>query len=352
MNNLLQLYGWDHYCTQQANEHNEHEVGRIKSVNKTNYDLITSSGAVKGELTGQLLYASNEDDLPKTGDWVKIMPFDSQCIITEVLPRYSELSRKEVGRKSNKQLLASNIDKAFLIQGLDQDFNPRRLERVVTALKDADIEPIILLNKVDTREDASDQVEQIKSNLPDVTTVAISALKNIGLTTLNDMLQTQQTYILLGSSGAGKSTLLNALLGEERQKTNDISDAVGKGKHTTTNRELFTMPNGSIIIDTAGVREFGLALDDIDSLTLTFTDISELAKQCRYTDCTHMDEPECAVLEALENDQLDEALYNSYIKLRSEAEHYAASTQDKKRKGKDLSKLVRNMKRYNIKKRY
>ncbi|WP_289053471.1 ribosome small subunit-dependent GTPase A [Carboxylicivirga marina] len=352
MNQNIQLYGWKHFQLKTNISIDDNEIGRIRNVNKTNYDILTNQGILKGELTGQLLFTVSNEERPQTGDWVKIMPFDQQCIITEVLTRYNQLARKELGKKTDKQILATNINGAFIVQGLDRDFNPRRLERMLTTLNDANIEPFILLNKADIAEEAEENVQLIRENHPNIPVLKISALTKEGLEQIESLLQPQLTYIMIGSSGVGKSTILNNLMHNEVQKTNTISEAVGKGKHTTTSRELFLLDNGSVLIDTAGMREFGLALDDIESVTLSFDDINQLGKGCRYSDCTHIDEPGCTVLEAIDKGKLEESVYHSYIKLRSEAEHYAASTQDKKRKGKDLSKLVRNMKRYNIKKRY
>lgn len=348
----INQYGWRYYC--QLTNHNQEDsaIGRIRSVNKTNFDVITNDGVLKGELTGQLLFSASNDERPQTGDWVTIQIFETQCIITEVLPRHTVIARKVAGRKTDKQVIAANVDVAFIVQGLDRDFNVRRLERMVTALTDAQISPVILLNKADLNTEAKQLKAQIKDNLPQVPCYTLSAINQEGIERIMDLLEAERTYVLIGSSGAGKSTLLNSLMGKETQKTNEVSEAVGKGKHTTTSRELFVLPNGSLVIDTAGVREFGLALENIEAVALTFDDISALAKQCRYTDCSHVNEPGCAVVKALDEGILQHESYDSFIKLRSEAEHYAATQQDKKRKGRDLSKLVRDMKRQNIKKRY
>lgn len=351
MDNYITKYGWQHYC--QQTEYSElNQIGRILTVNKTNYSIAGEQGIITGELTGQMLYSSESEDLPQTGDWVEIMPFDSQCIITNRLPRINYLARKLVGKTSEKQVIAANVDAAFIVQGLDRDFNPRRLHRMILALNDAKVEPIVVLNKSDLDSEAEQKVLLIKKDHPSIKVILISALKGIDLSKIEEQLESHKTYVLLGSSGAGKSTLLNALIGSDIQKTNIISDAVGKGKHTTTARELFVLPNGSLIIDTAGVREFGLALDSVESVALTFSDIDALSASCKYDDCAHVDEPECAVLAAIEDGTLDESIYQSYLKLKSEAEHYKATQQEKKQKGKDLARLVKDMKRQNIKKRY
>ncbi|WP_430816616.1 ribosome small subunit-dependent GTPase A [Carboxylicivirga sp. RSCT41] len=352
MNNQLNTYGWHYYAQLTQTQQNIDEVGRIRTVNKTSYEVMTNKGMLKGEVSGKLLFTAEAEEMPQTGDWVKIMPYDEQCIITEVLPRFSTLARKEAGKKYDRQIIAVNINQAFIVQGLDRDFNPRRLERMVTALNDAGITPNILLNKIDISDNVEEKLAAIKSNIPNSSIHAISALNKNGINDLVRLLEPEQTYILVGSSGAGKSTLINALMGNDVQETKQTSEAVGKGVHTTTRRELFALPNGSIITDTAGVREFGLALENNESIAETFTDIASLEQACYYKDCTHINEPGCAVLKAIDEGHLALELYDSYIKLKNESEHYAASVQDKKRKGRDLSKLVRNMKRYNIKKRY
>lgn len=352
MSNLLNTYGWLFYSQYANTTSNYDELGRIRTTNKTSYEVITNQGIKKGEITGKLLFASESNDMPQTGDWVKIIQYDTQCIITEVLPRFSTLARKEAGKKYTRQIMAVNINQAFIVQGLDRDYNSRRLERMVTVLKDAGVTANIILNKTDLINNVEDKINEIKGNIPNTSILAISALNNNGLEQLTNLLQSSQTYILIGSSGAGKSTLINALMNDNVQETKDTSLAVGKGVHTTTKRELFALQNGSIIIDTAGVREFGLALDNVESVANVFADISTFAQNCYYKNCTHINEPGCAVLKAIDEDYLSPDLYNSYIKLRSESEHYSASVQVKKRKGKDLSKLVKNMKRYNIKKRY
>jgi len=352
MENIIHQYGWLHYSQLQPNDFNEQYIGRIQSVQKTNYKVLTLQGSIRAELSGQLRYATEPSEWPQTGDWVEIIPYDAQCIIKAVLPRYSALARKESGKTSQKQMLAANIDQAILVQGLDRDFNPRRLERLVTALNDASIRPIIVLNKADLALDSAAKKALIERRMPHCPVYLASALHRQGLPALIQTLRPSSTSILIGSSGAGKSTLVNALLGSSEQKTAALSEAVGKGMHTTTNRELFALPNNSLVIDTAGIREFGLTLEDVESVEASFTTIDALAKNCYYADCTHSDEPGCAVLEALANKRLNPDVYTSFIKLRNETEHYRATLQEKKRKGKDISRLVRNMKRHNIKKKY
>lgn len=348
---LLEQYGWLTY-SQHLNSYDKVTCGRIITVHKTNYRVLTSAGIMIGELMGQLLYSAEPHELPQTGDWVKIITFDDQCIIKNVLPRETVLARKTAGKTTQTQVLAANICGAIIVQALNRDFNPRRLERMVTALNDAQIRPFIVLNKKDLSDSWEEQLNQIKERLHSTDVFAISALNKDGLNTIKAFLMPQLTYVLLGTSGAGKSTLLNALSNMELQETQSLSNAVNKGKHTTTGRELFPLDNGSLLIDSPGVREFALALDDIESVNMSFEDIDDLSQHCRYSDCTHTSEPGCAILKAIEENHLNSDVYNSYIKLRNEALHYQKTADEKKRKGKSIAKLVKNMKKQNIKKRY
>ncbi|MBI9060873.1 MAG: ribosome small subunit-dependent GTPase A [Marinilabiliaceae bacterium] len=342
----LYPFGWNAKLNQLLPNYPEEMIpGRIMTVHKTNYIVQTASGEYTCELAGQLQFNKLPEDLPHTGDWVLLLPYDPMGIITEVLPRHTVLARKYPGKTTGKQVLVTNVDMAILVQGLDRDFNPARLERMLVGLKDAGIKPIIALNKMDLSEESAQQIHLIQELLPDVAVYGISAITGEGLQELEGTMEQGLTYVLLGTSGAGKSTLLNALSHQMIQKTNAMSDTVGKGKHTTTNRELFLLPNGCLMIDTPGVREFALALDDTDAVASTFSEIERLAHQCRYHDCSHTSEAGCAVIEAVENHELDESVYNSYLKLKREADHYAASTLDKKRKSKDLSRLIKNMKK-------
>lgn len=346
MNTSLYPFGWNEKLNQLLHNYPEEMIpGRVMTVHKTNYIVQTASGEYTCELAGQLQFNRQPEDLPHTGDWVLLLPYDPTGIITEVMPRHTLLARKYPGKTTGKQVLVTNVDVAILVQGLDRDFNPARLERMLVGLKDAGIQPIIALNKMDLSEESAQQIHLIQELLPDVAVYGISAITGEGLRELEGTMEQGLTYVLLGTSGAGKSTLLNALSHQMLQKTNAMSDAVGKGKHTTTNRELFLLPNGCLMIDTPGVREFALALNDTEAVASTFSDIERLAPHCRYHDCSHTSEAGCAVIEAVEHQELDESVYNSYLKLKREADHFAASTLDKKRKSKDLSRLIKHMKK-------
>jgi len=347
----LKTYGYNNY-SETYHDVSPEDLGRIITVHKTNYKIITESGFKTGELTGQMLYSLPQSELPQTGDWVEIITYDESCIITKVLPRKTTLSRKTAGRTSDMQILATNVDTALIVQGVDRDFNINRLERMIVALLDAKIKCIIVMNKIDLDANWQNKVEKVRSRLPDTIIIAISALNNIAMDAIQMQLIPQQTYIMIGSSGAGKSTLLNQLLKKEIQQTQTMSTSVGKGRHTTTNREMFVLSNGSLLIDSPGVREFGLALSDSDSVNTSFSNIQQLSENCRYKNCSHTNEPDCAILNALEDGSLLIEEYNSYLKLRDEAFHYQQTVIEKKKKGKNLAKLVKDMKIKNIKGRY
>lgn len=349
----LYTYGWD----EQMNKHlrnypQEMVAGRVLTVHKTNYNVITSNGEYSCELSGQMQFNKTQNEWPHTGDWVMLLPFDNKGIITEVLPRKTVLARKYPGKTTDKQILTVNIDTAILVQGMDRDYNPARLERMLVGLNDAGINAIIVLNKIDIAPDAQQQIDHIRHLIPDTPVIGLSAMYGDQMEQLNALMQSKLTYVLLGTSGAGKSTLLNYLANQDLQKTNALSDAVGKGQHTTTGRELFLLPNGSLMIDTPGVREFALALDQPEMVASAFNEIDRLSRLCKYKDCTHTNEAGCAVIEAVHQHNLDEAVYNSYLKLKREADHYAASSMDKKRKSKDISKLVKKMKKDKIHRKY
>ena len=346
MNTSLYPFGWHQEWDQYLTSYPQEMIpGRILTVHKTNYSVQTARGEYTCELAGQLQFNTLHEELPHTGDWVMLLPYTPTGIITAVLPRQTLLARKYPGKTTGKQVLVTNVDVALLVQGLDRDFNPARLERMLVSLTDAGITPLIVLNKIDLSDTADQQIEQVKKSISNVGVYAISAMTGEGVEQLETAMRSGCTYVLLGTSGAGKSTLLNALSHQMLQKTNALSDAVGKGKHTTTSRELFLLPNGCLMIDTPGVREFALALDQPDAVVSAFSEIEQLSQHCRYHDCSHTGEAGCAVIEAVDQHELDESVYLSYLKLKREADHYTASKQDKKRKSKDLSRLIKKVKK-------
>ncbi|MCU4166334.1 ribosome small subunit-dependent GTPase A [Carboxylicivirga caseinilyticus] len=347
---ILHKYGLNKYASQ-------HEIpplietGRVISVHKTNYRIITETGISLAELNGHLLFTLPAHELPQTGDWVRILTYNESHIITQILSRTTTLLRKSPGKTSDVQVLAANVDTALIIQGLDRDFNINRLERMCVSLQDSQIEPIIILNKIDLDKDWKSKVANVRSRLPNLMLIPISAITNENLELLHSILKPEITYVMIGSSGVGKSTLLNALIKKDIQETKSISSSVGKGRHTTTSRDLFLLDNGSILIDSPGVREFGLAIENIESISLSFDDINSIGTSCHFIDCTHTTEPGCAILKAIKDGKINEDQYENYLKLRNEALHYQRTTIESKRLDRNLAKRIKKFKKQNPKSR-
>ncbi len=340
-------YGWNKYQSKQKSitQVNENEIGRIISIKGTSYTLATNTGELKAELTGQLLYTLSKEELPKVGDWVKYMEFDSLGIIVSVFPRINMLFRRAPGKQTSRQVIAANIDAAIIVQGLDHNFNLMRLERYIAQIISCEIKPVVILNKVDLVKNKETYIDEVKKLQRDIQVYLCSTFSNDGIGILKqELFDSEKTYVFIGSSGVGKSSLLNAISGTEIRPTNIISDTTGKGKHTTTTRDLFVLPNGSLVIDTPGMREFGIGFDEDSNQQETFPVISKFAENCKYADCKHINEKGCAVIKAYEEEEIEPVVYESYIKLMKEQVHFEKTIHDKKREGKIFGKMVREAK--------
>jgi ribosome biogenesis GTPase len=318
----LRAYGWNARCEEAAAAYREKGLGfgRVTVENRETYVLMTRGGERTAEVSGRFQFgAASPSDFPKVGDWVAIMdyPAEAKAVIHDVLPRAARLSRRAVGRRTEEQVLAANIDVIVLVQGLDFDFNLRRLERQMVMIRESGAAPVVLLNKADLLPDASEAAARAREALPGVDVLAISALHDSGLEKLRERLRPAETHILIGSSGAGKSTLINKLLGRDRQAVAPVRAADSKGRHTTSRRELIVLPGGALLIDTPGVREFQL-WDTEEGVDEVFADIAALAAECRFGDCTHLRETGCAVLAAVEAETLPAGRYQNWLKLRKE----------------------------------
>ena len=290
------------------------------------------------ELSGKLAHYTSRDDAPKVGDWVAVRLLDnSPAVIETVLPRRNDIARKAAGKRTTKQIIAANVDVAFVLLALDDDFSVERLRRFLYQLSIHAIRPVIVLNKADKAETISAYTQQLEEfKLP---IVIAAATEGVGINEILAHIQPGETAILLGSSGVGKSTTTNKLLGREVQPTQAVRASDSTGKHTTVHRELFVLPNGGLLIDTPGIRELQLwgGEEDLDE---NFNDIATLARRCKFVSCTHTDEAGCAVQEALRSGILSESHYASYLKMRGELDSLKAKKEVRARHNNKRSKKV------------
>lgn len=343
----LRTYGWNARLDQlkQQSIHNALAHGRISAVNRTCYEIVSESGLFQCELTGNMMYGKPDVELPCTGDWVLFQSFDEhKGIIVDRLPRERTLYRRKTGTMADKQAIASYVDKAFIVQSLDDNFNVRRAERFMIQIMEGAIKPVLVLNKADLGFDNQKIEEQIKHLARQMPVFITSIHQPPTILSLREYITEGETVVFVGSSGVGKSSLVNALCKNPDLRTAEISLSTGKGRHTSTRREMVLMDSSGVLIDTPGVREFGLAVDNPDSLA-DILEISDYAKSCRFKDCEHIAEPGCAVLEAVNNGLLDHQVYESYLKLQREAWHFSASEHEKRKKDKSFSKLVEEVKK-------
>lgn len=309
----FEAIGWAHYAPETAPDP---ACGRVALVHREHCIVWTPNGEVTATISGHLRHL--DQDLPCVGDWVILR---EGTVISQVLPRRTQLSRKEPGKRLREQVLAANMDLLFIVSGLDRDYNPRRLERYLVLAHESGARPVVLLNKADLRGDVADVVRLTERHAPGVPVFALSALERRGLEAIARTAGPGQTAALIGSSGAGKSTIVNALLGETRQRTTDVREADSKGRHTTTHRELIRMPGNWLLMDLPGLRELQLWADP-ERIDTAFADIAELAERCRFRDCSHHEEPSCAVRDA----GLDPDRLQSYRKLQRELNYLELQT--------------------------
>jgi ribosome biogenesis GTPase len=282
---------------------------------------------VSGRFRYDALAAS---DFPAVGDWVALEPTDAgagaddPAVIAAVLPRRAafvrsaaDASRRTAGNLADEQVIAANVDIAFLVAGLDGDFNLRRLERYLAVAWSSGVTPVIVLNKADIARDLEARLVAVEGIAPGVPVVVLSALTGDHVADLEPYLGQGHTSVVLGSSGVGKSTLVNTLLGEQRQPVSDVRQDDSRGRHTTTHRELFALPGGALLIDTPGIRSLEVAGAD-EGVDAAFDDIAEIAAQCRFSDCRHQGEPGCAIRRAMDDARLDAGRLASYQKLERE----------------------------------
>lgn len=320
---------------------------RIISEHKSMYRIQNEKGEFLAEISGKLRFtAVNRDDFPTVGDWVYIQELEGEnkAIIHSIFPRKTKLSRKAPSKNIEEQILCANIDTIFIVQPMDSTFNSNRIERYLTIGWESGAIPIVILTKKDLCDSPESILLEAESVAIGTKVYAVSSLQDDGIEPIKTYLSPGKTIVFVGQSGAGKSTLINKLSGKNLQKTNEIRDIDSRGKHTTTHRELFVLDDGGLLIDTPGLREIQLWGEE-SILEETFSDIEELASQCKFPDCSHESEPGCAVLAALAKEEISAKRFENYSKMKRELAYLESKMDEsakmqRKQKERQLQKLI------------
>jgi ribosome biogenesis GTPase len=346
----LEDFGYNDKLQKLRVENNlsDFEIGRVVAEHKERYIVKTENGEYEAEITGNLRFsAKSRIDFPAVGDWVALTTYDAAfSVIHKTLPRLSMITRQAVGQFGEIQIIAANIDYAFLVQAVDRDFNINRLERYLTICYSSKVKPIIVLTKTDliSKQKITEIIDSIKQRVKDILVFAISNETQDGYEALKVTIEKGKTYCMLGSSGVGKSTLLNNLSGKTLMRTDSISLITNKGRHITSHRELTVLESGGILVDNPGMREVGIA-DTSSGLETTFDSIIHLSLNCKFKDCTHTNEIGCSVIEAVAKGEIDKKSFENYLKMEREKAHFESTIEQRRKKEKEFGKVMKNYKK-------
>jgi len=335
----LPQIGWQAFFQQQLTleEYQSTTIARISAQHRSGFQLLTET-SITG--TGTITLPQNPNFPPMTvGDWILL---DDEQKFVRCLERSSLFQRKAAGTKASYQLIAANIDTLFIVCSLNDDFNLNRIERYLALANEAQVEAVVVLTKADLCDDAETQKSEVQRLDPMLMVETVNALDRESVSQLSGWCKQGKTVAVMGSSGVGKSTLLNTLMATETQLTGGIREDDSKGRHTTTSRSLHQLPHGGLLIDTPGMRE--LQLTDCETgVSETFSDIEEIARQCRFSDCQHQSEPGCAIQSALSQGTIDERRLNNYFKLLREQARNSATLAEQRAASKQFGKMVRSV---------
>jgi ribosome biogenesis GTPase len=346
----LKTLGFDQWFQEKRSEARRPDcnVARVTAVHRDSYLVRNEHTEVLAEAAGSFVYSAESGiDFPSVGDWALVQYHNAGtfAIIHGLLPRKSFLRRKAPGKKIDYQMIAVNIDSALIVQACDSDFNLRRLERYLVMANEGHIDPILLLTKSDlvSPEKLEERISEVRQADSRCKVLPLSNVTGFGVDQVRQLLEPGKTYCMVGSSGVGKTTLLNHIMGRDLFETNTVRESDGKGRHTTTQRQLIVLEQGAMLIDTPGMRELG-NIGVSSGLEESFADIWDLSKNCRFANCTHTQEVGCALLNAIENGTLRADRYQSYLKLMKESEYNELSYVEKRRKDKKFGQFIKSVK--------